>query len=335
MLRLAILLALIGAACVAAVSVAAPARDARPRAPKFVASYDVVLSGGLERQRHADSQASDPQDSVVVESDDSYSGRGILTLKEEDNGLLVPSSNSFAYQSATWHLSGQNGTNGSFDCNPTVTTTDGTVDAAGRVVGGVLYVRFILTGTHEHNDKWDCGADFSGFATDSEYEGESLLQVEDAQPGGKIVTSADNPSVGTLQDVEDTGTAPNTKHSVAKWTITITERSGSSKDDGPPGPSTSPRPTSSTRKVCTISGTAHADALAGTSGDDVICAYGGNDRIDGRGGHDLIYGGLGKDTIQARDKTVDRVDGGPGKDKGTFDRSPRDKVARVEHAAFG
>lgn len=335
MLRLTILFALVGATALTAVSFAAPGRHGQARAPKFVASYDVILTGGLDRQRHADSQASDPKDSLVVESDDSYRGRGILTLKEEDNGLLVPSSNSFAYQSATWHLSGQNGTNGSFDCNPTVTTTDGTVDAAGRVVGGVLYVRFILSGTHEHNDDWDCGAHFTGYATDSEYEGESLLQVEDAQPGGKIVTSADHPSVGALVDVEDTGTAPNTKHTVARWTITITKRSGSSKDDGPAGPSTSPRPTSSTRKVCTINGTAHADILAGTSGDDVICAYGGNDRIDGGGGHDLIYGGLGKDTIQARDKTVDQVDGGPGKDKGTFDRSPRDKVARVEHATYG
>ena len=337
MFRVTILLVAVATASVTAVSVstASPARHARRRAPDFVASYDVILTGGLDRQKHSDNQASDPKNRLVVESDDSYAGRGILTLKEEDNGRLVPSSNSFAYQTATWHLSGQNGSDGSFDCSPTITTTDGTVDAAGWVVGGVLYVRFILHGTHEHNDDWNCGANFTGYATDSEYEGESLLQVEDAEAGGKVVTSADHPSVGTLIDVEDTGDAPNTKHAVAKWTIRITKRSGSKKDDGPAGPNTSRSPTSGTRKVCTINGTPRNDVLFGTSADDVICGYGGNDRIDGLGGHDLIYGGPGKDTINARDRTVDRVDGGPGKDTGKFDRSPRDRAIRVEHMSFG
>lgn len=334
MLRLAILLGVLAAAGATAVSTASPGRHSRPQAHTFVASYDVVLTGGVDRQAHRDSQASDPSKSLIVQSDDSYRGRGILTLKEEDNGRLVPASNSFAYQSATWHLSGQNGSDGSFDCQPPVTTTNGTVDAAGWVVGGVMYVRFILNGTHEHNDDYDCGAKFKGFATDSEYEGESLLQVEDAQPGGKIVTSSDHPAVGQLVDVEDSGTAPNTKHSVARWTITITKRSGSTKDDGPAGPSTSHGPTPATRRVCTINGTPHNDVLFGTSHDDVICGYGGNDRIDGSGGHDLVYGGAGKDTIQARDRTIDRVDGGPGKDTGAFDRSPRDRVVRVERASF-
>jgi Ca2+-binding RTX toxin-like protein len=331
MLRQAIFLMAVLAAVAAGASPAQPTRRAQTA---FVASYDVVLEGGISRSKHSDSQASNPQDSVIVQSDDAYQGRGLVTLKEEANGQLVQSSSSFAYQSATWHLSGQNGTNGSFDCNPPVQTTDGIVKASGWVVGGVLYVRFLLSGAEEHNDKYDCGANFSGFATDSEYEAESLLAVEDNLPGSKIATSADHPAVGTLVDVEDTGTAPNTKHSDARWTITITKRSGSKNDDGPPGPNTSTGPTSGTRHVCTITGTRRNDVLVGTSGDDVICGLGGNDRIDGRGGNDLVYGGLGKDTFAAVDKTVDRVDGGPGKDKGTFDRSPRDKVARVERAVY-
>ena len=252
--------AALAAAALAATSTAQPDRAAVPARQSFVASYDVIISGGTTRSRHGDSQATDPQDSVIVQSDDSYSGRGILSLKEEANGVLVPASNSFAYQSATWSLSGQNGKDGSFSCSPPVTTTDGVVDASGWVVGGVLYIRFKLAGAHEHNDRYDCGSMFSGFAT---------------------------------------GPTPGTRH------------------------------------ICTINGTRRNDVLFGTSGDDVICGYGGKDRIDGRGGNDLVYAGLGNDTILARDHAVDRVDGGPGKDRGTFDRTPRDRVVRVEKASFG
>jgi Ca2+-binding RTX toxin-like protein len=329
------LMAGLAAATVTSVSTAQPQGAAHRQAMKFVASYDVILTGGVSHSNHKDSQASDPKNSVIVQSDDSYSGRGILTLKEEANGRLVPSSNSFTYQSATWSLSGQNGTNGSFSCSPPVTTTDGTVNAGGWVVGGVLYVRFLLNGTHEHNDDYDCGAHFTGFATDSEYEADSLLQVEDALPGSWIVTNADHPSVGTLSDTVDTGTDPNTRHTEARWTISIVKRSGSSQDNGPPGPSASPGPTKGTSHVCTINGTPRNDVLVGTSHDDVICGFGGNDRIVGGAGNDLIYAGKGNDTISARDKTVDRVDGGPGKDKGAFDRSPRDKIVRVERPVFG
>lgn len=319
------LIALVVAA--AAFTTIATAQTHRQARPTFVASYDVVMTGGEDRSKHADNQSTDPNNHVWSQSDDSYRGRGILSLKEESNGRLVAASNSFAYLTATWHLTGQNGSNGSFDCDPPVTTTDGTVNAAGWVSGGVPYLRFLLDGTHEHNDDYDCGAHFTGFQSDTEYEADSLLQVEDAIPG-RWVTGAG----GTFSETEDTGTSPNTKHVAATWTFTITKRSG--KDTSGPGPGTAPRPNTGTRHVCTINGTAHGDVLVGTSGDDVICGYAGNDRIDGRGGNDLIYGGPGKDRINARDGVIDRVDGGPGKDSGTFDKKPRDRVARVERATF-
>jgi hypothetical protein len=330
------LFAIVAAAAVTAASTASPRRHARPDAQRFVASYDVILRGGTRHSRTKDNKASDPSDHVTSQSDDSYEGRGILSLKQEANGQLVPSSNSFAYLSATWDLSGVNGSNGSFSCHPPVTTTDGVVDADGWVVGGVMYVRFKLVGTRERNDDYDCGAKFTGYATDSTYEADSLEEVEDAQPGGMIVTSADHPSVGTISHrIDETDDPTNVFHSVSTWTVTITKRSGSRNDDGPPGPGTSNGPNRGSKRVCTINGTRRNDVLVGTSKEDIICAYGGNDRIDGRGGNDVVYGGPGKDTIQARDNELDRVDGGPGKDKGTFDSSPRDRVIRVERATFG
>ena len=311
--RTALLLVVATAGC----AIAATA-SARPSGPQFVASYDVVLQGGIDR-------TGDHQDGYTSHSHDTYQGRGILSLKEESNGQLVPASNSFSYQSATWDLSGVNGSNGSFSCSPPITTTDGTVDAHGWVRGGVLYVRFTLKNTHEHNDNYDCGAHFTGFATDSTYEAQSLADLETAQPGGLIVTDSDHPHVGTLTTTQDSQTSQTTKHADISWTITITKRSGSKQDDGPSNP----------RPVCTINGTAHADRLFGSSGDDIICAYGGADHVDPRGGSDIVIAGPGNDVISARDKAVDRVDGGPGHDGGTFDASPRDKLTSVERPAFG
>ena len=283
-----------------------------------MASYDVVLQGGVDRTSHH-------EDGYSSDSPDTYQGRGILSLKEESNGRLVPSSNSFSYQSATWDLSGNNPPYGGFSCSPTVTGQDGTVDASGWVRGGVLYVRLRLVGTRERNDDYDCGAHFTGFATDSTYEAQSLLDLEDAQPGGWIVTDSDHPHVGTLTLAQDSQDSSNTRHADISWTITITKRSGSKKDDGPPNP----------RPVCTINGTAHADHLFGTGGDDVICSYGGADHVDPRGGNDIVIAGPGNDVISARDKAVDRVDGGPGHDSGSFDANPRDKLTSVERPAFG
>jgi hypothetical protein len=280
----AILLVGLAAATVTAASAGQPRSPAQPT---FVASYDVVIRGGITKSRHKDNQSSDPSNRLTTQSDDAYEGRGILSLKQEANGRLVASSNSFAYLSATWQLSGQNGSNGSFSCSPPVTTTNGSVLAVGQVTGGVMYLYLTLFRTHEHNDDYDCGAHFTGFATDSTYEADSLREVQAAQPGGIIVTSADHPSVGTISHAtDDADDSTNVFHSLAKWTISITKRSGSKKDDGPPGPSTSPGPSPGTRKVCTINGTPRNDVLTGTSGDDIICAYAGSDRIDGRGGNE-------------------------------------------------
>jgi hypothetical protein len=305
---------------VVAIGIAATAASAHPghrTGSQFVASYDVVLEGGLDHTHHKDQGGG-----VVSDTHDNYQGRGILSLREESNGALVPSTNSFAYQSATWDLSGVNGSNGGFSCSPPVTWKDGTVDAHGWVRGGVMYVHFNLVNTSEHNDKYDCGAHFSGFASDSSYEAQSLLDLESAQPGGLFVTDSDHPHVGTVTTTLDKGSD---EHSDISWTITITKRSGSKKDDGPPNP----------RPVCTINGTAQADNLSGTGGDDIVCAYGGNDRIDPRGGHDLVLAGPGNDVISARDHALDRIDGGAGKDSGKFDAQPRDRLTSVERPAFG
>ena len=98
---------------------------------------------------------------------------------------------------------------------------------------------------------------------------------------------------------------------------------------------------------CTITGTAGRDVLVGTAGHDVLCGLGGNDLLDGGlgndvllggsgadsleggAGSDILLGGTGNDLLRAWDRTRDRLDGGPGRDRAWVDPSV-DRVSHVE-----
>ena len=75
----------------------------------------------------------------------------------------------------------------------------------------------------------------------------------------------------------------------------------------------------------------------------MIFAGGGNDLVHGRGGNDIIVGdspfakgagkdrllgGPGRDFIDSEDGRRDLIDGGPGRDRGVFDRG--DRVRSIE-----
>ena len=103
-------------------------------------------------------------------------------------------------------------------------------------------------------------------------------------------------------------------------------------------------------------GGAGDDFLAGGPGRDTIAGGPGRDTASGAGGRDVVYGGHGRDVLSggsradalfagsgrdvvragpgpdllsARDRTADRLDGGPGEDVGRIDRRI-DRVRRVE-----
>ena len=89
--------------------------------------------------------------------------------------------------------------------------------------------------------------------------------------------------------------------------------------------------------ACTMTGTPGADNLIGTPRRDVICGLGGNDviyggpgndKLQGDRGKDVVYGGAGADKIFAWDGFADRINGGPGVDRGWKDML--DHVVGVE-----
>ena len=96
-------------------------------------------------------------------------------------------------------------------------------------------------------------------------------------------------------------------------------------------------------RPCVLLGTRRGNVLVGTAKGDLIFAGGGNDLVHGRGGNDIIVGdspfakgagkdrllgGPGRDFIDSEDGRRDLIDGGPGRDRGVFDR--RDRVRSIE-----
>jgi Bacterial Ig domain/RTX calcium-binding nonapeptide repeat (4 copies)/Calcineurin-like phosphoesterase len=78
-----------------------------------------------------------------------------------------------------------------------------------------------------------------------------------------------------------------------------------------------------------IDGLRGQDSLRGGSGADRLDGGSGNDRVFGDAGFDRLLGGAGRDVLHARDGGRDVVSGGPGRDRGFFDRR-RDVVRGVE-----
>ena len=211
----------------------------------------------------------------------------------------------------------------------------------------------------ETNAKYDCGAGYSGFATDSAYIAESLARVI-----WHVKFDATHPVFPVLTHDEKHGSATDFRTVHDEWVVSVAPPGSTPTPPTlpPQGPNNgkevggggalptgdSPAgPTGDDAFACTIKGTGGNDVLVGTSGPDVICGFGGNDRINGSGGDDIIYGGPGNDTIIggggsdslhgnsgndkfiAKDGQRDLVNGNGGHDTATFDRN-LDKLVGIE-----
>jgi uncharacterized repeat protein (TIGR01451 family) len=135
--------------------------------------------------------------------------------------------------------------------------------------------------------------------------------------------------------------------------VTLSQRDANPADNtathaftaGPLVAPAAPVPTSpSAPKNVTKVGSAGPDVLRGGAGNDTLRGLGGNDRLFGGSGNDRLFGNAGKDrleggkgrdildagpgndTVVARDKTVDTIRCGAGRDVVTADRT--DKVAK-------
>jgi len=318
---------------------------AAPGADAFIGPYTGVGHGSLDRVHHQE-DANDPtksNDDFVLDSHDAYEVRFTYSFRIQNDGTIQGRGDG-TYQSATWHLEGQNGTNGPFNCDPPVEGKPFDLAIDGHAKDGRVHLHFHLNAT-EHNDQMDCGGNYTAFATTSHYMNESLDLV---QGGDGVAISQTNPDIPRLHKVEQTGDANNRRTTVHDWNISIQPPPPPVESGVNGGPGTASSPSSPSTNICTIEGTAHADHLTGTPGDDVICGLGGNDVIRGRGGNDILYGSAGSDrisggagldtllgnqgddTLLAKDHKHDFVSGGPGSDAAKLDKG-KDTARSIEH----
>jgi hypothetical protein len=134
-----------------------------------------------------------------------------------------------SYTDAHWHLSGVNGQNGSFDCDPPVTAGPFSVDVSGHASGDEAHVSLSIPDASETNADYDCGADYSGYATTTHIMSDSLSLVG----GDDLSLSLAAPSSSTVQKQTTSGGDDSTRNDEHIWSFSFTPPA--SHSSGPPG----------------------------------------------------------------------------------------------------
>ena len=178
------------------------------------ATWHASAEGIRVGERHSSSGT--PPDDVTVTSVNNYQVSLSFSFDVRKDGTIA-GTGSGHYDDAHWHLAGHNGTAGDFSCDPTVTGAGFRVRVGGHATGDRATLSLSMNG-QERNDDYDCGANFTGFATTSHYMSDSL----DLVGGGSLGISLRHPQLPTLTKTVDTGTDPNTRHSLNIWSFSFT-----------------------------------------------------------------------------------------------------------------
>ena len=100
-----------------------------------IGPYTGIGEGLLDRYRHIDNHAPDP-DHIVTDSKDVYRGRFRYSFQIDGFGNISGNGNGSYRRPTTWHLEGVNGSHGPFSCDISMTTTDFRVRVTGRADDG-------------------------------------------------------------------------------------------------------------------------------------------------------------------------------------------------------
>ncbi len=147
-----------------------------------------------------------------------------------DKSGVVSGSGSGDYADAHWHLFGVNGKEGPFDCEPPVSTAPFAVEVSGHRSGHEVLLSLAIPDATESNENYDCGANYTGFATTSHYMAESLEIVG----GDELHVSTSAPTSKTLEKTVEEGDSENSKTHQHVWSFSISPpaRESSSGEGG-------------------------------------------------------------------------------------------------------
>jgi hypothetical protein len=140
------------------------------------------------------------------------------------------------YTDAHWHLSGINGKEGSFNCEPPVSAEPFKVEVSGHRSGHDVLLTLAIPDATETNQDYECGANYSGFATTTHLMSESLKLVGADQ----LHLSTTAPTSRTLEKTVESGSAEDHETDLHIWSFSIApprsdSNSGSGSGEGGSG----------------------------------------------------------------------------------------------------
>jgi hypothetical protein len=136
------------------------------------------------------------------------------------------------YTDAHWHLSGVNGSNGAFDCDPPVSAQPFKVILGGHETGHEVLLTLAIPDATETNQAYDCGAHYTGEATTSHLMAASL----DVVGGDLLHLSTTQPTSLTFEKTVASGTSSNSENDEHIWSFSVSPPgSGSGSGSGSGG----------------------------------------------------------------------------------------------------
>ncbi|HME05225.1 MAG TPA: hypothetical protein VKG38_19540 [Solirubrobacteraceae bacterium] len=128
------------------------------------------------------------------------------------------------YTDAHWHLSGVNGKEGSFGCSPPVAAAAFKVDVSGSASHGRVLLKLAIPDATETNENYNCGANYTGYATTTHAMSESLELVS---AKGLPISGTEPTSLPRTKMVES-GDSEDSHRYTHIWSFSVTPPAGGS-----------------------------------------------------------------------------------------------------------
>ncbi len=156
-------------------------------------------------------------DEVTSSSATNYQVELSFSFSVRKDGEVTGSGSGY-YTDAHWHLSGVNGKEGSFDCEPPVSANQFGVQVSGHKSGHEVLLALAIPDATETNENTPCGGNYTAFETTSHYMAESL----DVVGGNEVHLSSTAPTSLTLEKTVEAGDSENSKTHLYIWSFSVT-----------------------------------------------------------------------------------------------------------------
>jgi hypothetical protein len=195
------------------------------RAPSEALAAGGVWTGTAEGIRVDDGELQSGE--ITSSSASNYQVELSFSFSLSPGGAVVGGGSGY-YTDAHWHLSGVNGKEGPFNCQPPVSAGPFKVVVSGFASHHKVLLTLAIPDAEETNQDYKCQANYSGFATTSHLMTESLEVV-----GGKeLPLSATQPTSLTRQKTVASGSAQNSETDQHIWSFSVPPPAGGSGGGG-------------------------------------------------------------------------------------------------------